>query len=236
MKLIAKKPCSFGGRKFYIGDEIPENLVTDARMQEKMGVITIANDMGVVSVTGSGIIKDVKAIPQGTGTLYTQEELERMVAEAVDEAVNNTVAEMQQKQEELLKYTAELREIPPEAFVGTFMVPVKTEDNENGNAQYISLPMTPEGVAQVVSVMQSKANEGIEMVSDITDENVLILIHALDSRVTVKNAAKKQAGTLNNTEPDKNDAQDGNTVTEPPAADGNTKAEDGVIPQDGDGK
>ena len=41
MKLIAKKPCSFGGQKFYIGDEIPTNLVADVRMQEKMGVITI---------------------------------------------------------------------------------------------------------------------------------------------------------------------------------------------------
>ena len=49
MRLIANKPCSFGGRKFYIGDEIPENLVADARAQEKMGVITIVNDGTVVS-------------------------------------------------------------------------------------------------------------------------------------------------------------------------------------------
>ena len=48
MRLIANKPCSFGGKKFYIGNEIPENLVADARLQEKMGVITIVNDsMGV---------------------------------------------------------------------------------------------------------------------------------------------------------------------------------------------
>ena len=44
MKLIAKKPCSFGSRQFYIGNEIPENLVADAKRQEKMGVITIVNE------------------------------------------------------------------------------------------------------------------------------------------------------------------------------------------------
>ena len=41
MKLIAKKPCSFGGQQFYIGNEITTNLVADAKRQEKLGVITI---------------------------------------------------------------------------------------------------------------------------------------------------------------------------------------------------
>ena len=44
MKLIAKKPCSFGGKKFYIGDEIPTELVLDPRAQEKMGVLAIFDD------------------------------------------------------------------------------------------------------------------------------------------------------------------------------------------------
>lgn len=39
MKLIAKKPCSFGGKKFYIGDEIPAEFVVDPAGQEKMGVL-----------------------------------------------------------------------------------------------------------------------------------------------------------------------------------------------------
>lgn len=131
---------------------------------------------------------------------------------------------------------AELQDVPPEIYAGTFMIPVKTEDDEGGNAEYISLPMTPEGVKQVVSVIQSKANEGIEMISGITDENVLILIHALDSRVKVKNAAKKQAGTLTSAETVKDDAGDDNESSEPSAADDNNKTEDGVVPQDGEGK
>jgi len=39
MKLIARKPCSFGGKQFYIGDEIPSKLVLDPALQEKRGVL-----------------------------------------------------------------------------------------------------------------------------------------------------------------------------------------------------
>ena len=41
MKLIAKKPCSFGGERFYIGDEIPVELVRDPKTQEKYGTLVI---------------------------------------------------------------------------------------------------------------------------------------------------------------------------------------------------
>lgn len=44
MRLIAKKPCSFNGQTFYIGDEIPSEFVINPRAQEKLGVITIAGD------------------------------------------------------------------------------------------------------------------------------------------------------------------------------------------------
>ena len=46
MRLIAQKPCSFGGNKFFIGEEVPAELVTNPKMQEKMGVIAIATDGG----------------------------------------------------------------------------------------------------------------------------------------------------------------------------------------------
>ena len=41
MKLIAKKPCSFGGERFYIGDEIPVELVQNPKTQEKYGILAI---------------------------------------------------------------------------------------------------------------------------------------------------------------------------------------------------
>lgn len=43
MKLIAKKHCSFGGQNFFAGAVIPEKLVADPKMQEKMGVLMIAD-------------------------------------------------------------------------------------------------------------------------------------------------------------------------------------------------
>ncbi|MGN0999689.1 MAG: hypothetical protein ACI4PO_09075 [Faecousia sp.] len=44
MKLIAQKPCSFRGEKFYIGDEIPSEYVLLPKTQEQRGVLTIVND------------------------------------------------------------------------------------------------------------------------------------------------------------------------------------------------
>ena len=40
-KLIAKKPCSFGGERFFIGDEIPVELVKEPKTQEKYGTLAI---------------------------------------------------------------------------------------------------------------------------------------------------------------------------------------------------
>lgn len=44
MKLIARKACSFGGKKFYNGDEIPAELVLDPQLQEKREVLAIVPD------------------------------------------------------------------------------------------------------------------------------------------------------------------------------------------------
>lgn len=41
MRLIAQKPCSFEGKKFYIGDEIPASYVKDPKGQEQMGIIAV---------------------------------------------------------------------------------------------------------------------------------------------------------------------------------------------------
>ena len=59
MKLIARKPCSFGGEKFYIGDEIPAEYVLNPKEQEKLGVIAIVNGDGCDLHEGSVIVPDV---------------------------------------------------------------------------------------------------------------------------------------------------------------------------------
>ena len=46
MELIAKIPCSFGGKKFFIGDTIPEEMVLDPKAQEKRGVLVRVDAQG----------------------------------------------------------------------------------------------------------------------------------------------------------------------------------------------
>ncbi|MCI9048594.1 MAG: hypothetical protein HFG71_15305, partial [Hungatella sp.] len=196
MRLIAKKPCSFGGRQFYIGDEIPENLVADGKRQEEYGVITI--------------VKDSEGLSGGQpDSLFTQEQVEKMLAEAIEEAVDNTVRDMKKEQEELLTYVAELKETEPGAYEGAIPISVKGESDE----QQTTVFATPEEIQQVFSIMQMTATEGAEVIAGVKSENILILLHGADSRKTVKNAAKEQADKLFSTERVSNESAGGNATT-----------------------
>ena len=53
MKLFAKKPCSFCGKKFFIGDEVPLNYVLDPKAQEKMGVLVVVEGNSETESTDS---------------------------------------------------------------------------------------------------------------------------------------------------------------------------------------
>ena len=217
MRLIAKKPCSFGGRQFYIGDEIPENLVADGKRQEEYGVITI--------------VKDSEGLSGGQpDSLFTQEQVEKMLAEAIEEAVDNTVRDMKKEQEllllflhipdntvrdmkkeqeELLTYVAELKETEPGAYEGAIPISVKGESDE----QQTTVFATPEEIQQVFSIMQMTATDGAEVIAGVKSENILILLHGADSRKTVKNAAKEQADKLFSTERVSNESAGGNATT-----------------------
>lgn len=185
MRLIANKPCSFGGRKFYIGDEIPENLVADARLQEKYGVITTVNDIEGGSGTQSG-------------SLFTQKQVEKMIAEAVEEA--------EKKKED---QPAELKEKEPGAYDGAILISIKGESNE----QQTVVPATPEEIQQVFSIMQMNATEGAEAIAGVKSENILILLHAADTRKTIKDAAKKQADNIFSTSGSMNESTGSNATT-----------------------
>ena len=90
MRLIAKKPCSFNGQTFYIGDEIPSEFVINPKAQEKLGVIAIAADGGDPSepaVTGAFIGQVEFAIPinqrDGKMILHCNEEQICKAAEVI---------------------------------------------------------------------------------------------------------------------------------------------------------
>ena len=193
MRLIAKKPCSFGGRKFFIGDEIPENLVADAVLQEKYGVITIVND----SEEGSGV---------QSGSLFTQEQVEKMIDEAVKEAEKKKEAQLA----EIQAYVAELKKRESGANDGTIPISVKGESDDE---QQIAVPATPEEIQQVFSIMQMNATAGAEAIAGVKSENILILLHAADTRKTIKDAAKKQADNIFSTSDSTNESIGGNATT-----------------------
>lgn len=56
MKLIAKRPCSFGGKKFYIGDVIPAALVLDPKAHEQYGTITIVEEEAAAPVASLPVV------------------------------------------------------------------------------------------------------------------------------------------------------------------------------------
>ncbi len=192
MRLIANKPCSFGGRKFYIGDEIPENLVADSRLQEKMGVITIVND--VMGVSG-----------ENPGALFTQEQVEAMIAEAMDEAEKKRADQLAELQEQV----EELEKMGPGEYDGAIPISVKGESDERQTA----VPATPEEIQQVFSIMQMNATEGAEAIAGVKSENILILLHAADTRKTIKDAAKKQVDNIFSTSGRMNESAGGNATT-----------------------
>lgn len=80
-------------------------------------------------------------------------------------------------------------------FQNIIQISVK-QDSDKENEQKVLIPAKPEEIQQVFSVMQLNTEEAAKVIVNITNENVLILLHAADSRKTIKNAAKEQAGKL----------------------------------------
>lgn len=135
MKLIAKKPCSFNGQTFYIGDEIPSEFVINPKAQENLGTIAIVS-------TGNVLKTDLSDI------------------------------------------TAEVGQVE-------FVVPIKQKDGA------MTLYMNEDQICRAVEVMQMTASEAKETIKGITEEKILILLNACDSRKAVKEATEAAAAELN---------------------------------------
>lgn len=191
MRLIAKKPCSYGGRKFFIGDEIPAELVVNIEREEKLGVISIANDEA--------------GVPEQSGTLYSQEQVDEMIADAVANAGKGFTQE--QVDEMIQSAVAEFE--PFDSDNAGFTVTVK---GEGDNVTAVSC--SAEDVQSVVDVLQMNAEDGAKAVASVKSDSVLILLHALDTRATVKKAAQKQHDTLFSAEGNSNESAGGNATTD----------------------
>lgn len=72
MKLIAKKPCSFGGKKFYCDEEIPEKFVLNPNAQAKLGVLAIVpDDAGTIQAAEEK--ENGKAVETMTVNIHAEE-------------------------------------------------------------------------------------------------------------------------------------------------------------------
>ena len=211
MKLIAKKRCSYGGRKFFAGDEIPADIVLNVEREEKLGVISIANDEA--------------GVPEQSGALYSQEQVDKMMADAVanaskgftqeqvDEMMADAVANaskgftQEQVDEMIQSAVAELK--PFDSDNAGFTVTVK---GEGDNVTAVSC--SAEDIQSVVDVLQMNADDGAKAVANVQSDSVLILLHALDTRATVKKAAQKQHDTLFSADGNSNESVGGNATTD----------------------
>lgn len=191
MRLIAKKPCSYGGKKFFIGDEIPAELVVNIEREEKLGVISAANDEA--------------GVPGQSGALYSQEQVDEMIADAAANADKGFTQE--QVDEMIQSAVAELE--PFDSDNAGFTVTVK---GEGDNVTAVSC--SAEDVQSVVDVLQMNAEDGAKAVASVKSDSVLILLHALDTRATVKKAAQKQHDTLFSAEGNSNESAGGNATTD----------------------
>lgn len=101
MKLFAKRPCSFNGKKFFIGDEIPVDHVLDPKAQKMMGVIEVVEENSEhAGSTEGGLLLPPSATLENavfTKTSLSRMNKENLLAVAADMGVDAT-AEMNKEQ------------------------------------------------------------------------------------------------------------------------------------------
>ena len=80
-----------------------------------------------------------------------------------------------------------------------FSIPVIREV-DGDTAQVMSVPLAEEEIQNIFAVMQMNVEEAEKAIEDIRSEDVLIVLHAADSRQGVKKSAKKRAMVLTENE------------------------------------
>lgn len=178
MQYLCTKQLAAGETTYYPGDIIPDNVI----LPERSG-----------KLINNGYISEVNAeVSQGAfsgqGELFSREQVNAMIAEAV-------AVELEKSREAMQAAKAELIETESVDASETILITVNKE-SDGENEQVTAVPATPEEIKQIFSIMQLTAEDGAKAIAEVQSENVLILLHAADSRKTIKNAAKEQADNL----------------------------------------
>lgn len=195
MQYLCEKQLTAGGVTYHPGEIIPDGVILPKRSSKLIGNGYISEfNLEVPEDSGIGRVK-----------VFTEKEVEAMIADAV--------AEVEKRHEEriaeLQGYVAELQETEPGTYEETVQISVKsTTDGENEQ-----ITAKPEEIQQVFGIMQMNATDGAEAIARVKSENVLILLHAADTRKTIKDAAKKQADNIFSTFSNQNESTGSNATT-----------------------
>lgn len=96
MKLIARQPCNFGGKRFYIGDEIPAEYVLNPQAQEKLGILAIVQDAPAPSVAPLDIVTVTAQTEEGVMSLDVTADGIQSVFDALAGTVDEAKAVIEQ--------------------------------------------------------------------------------------------------------------------------------------------
>lgn len=188
MRYLCTKQLTAGGETYYPGEIIPDGVI----LSERSGKLLRSGYISEVSE------ESWQTPVTGMETLFTQEEVTAMIAKAVEE--------VEQKYSDEI---AKLEEMEDGTYAAAVTITVKGDSDD----QNVDVPATPEEIQQSFAILQMNAEEGVKAIADVKSENVLIIVHAIDNRKTVKEAAKKQADNLFFTDSIKNDASNGKSFT-----------------------
>lgn len=171
------KALVLGGIGYTAGSNIPAEAVLPGRVRAliKQGYISPADSQKA----------DVAPELPGEAVAELQQQVTQLQA-----AADSAQAELQQVTDERDSLREQLAEADAHTAPERIIIPI-TKDGG-----VLEVPAAPESVVAAVCNLQLTAEDSIKAIETMTDETALILIHALDSRKTVKAAAQARAEAL----------------------------------------
>lgn len=179
------KALTLGGVGYTAGSNIPAEAVLPGRVRAliKQGYISPATP-------------EAAAVPPEETPDEATTELQRQI-DQLQTVVDATRTELQQvtnERDELLEKLATSSVSPQTGDPVAIVIPLTRDDGT------LEVPAAPKSIVAAVCSLQLTAEESIREIGAMTDETALILIHALDSRKTVKSAAQARAEELKKAE------------------------------------
>ncbi len=177
MQWLCKKMLAIGGKSYYPGDMIPEAVI----FPERSGKLLRSGHISKINT------EEEQNSVFGQEKMFSESKVKAMIAHEVAKAEQKKDSQLKEMEE----YIAGLQEIPsmPD---GAIRLEIKGATDELAACVSIKI----EEVQQVFSIMQLNVEEGVKAINDVKSEDVLILLHAADSRKTIQNAARERAEKL----------------------------------------